>query len=100
MGEALMEAIFFLREQIKRSPNGWLPSGDWTFIKQEWDCIVYIERNLLPGHIKLPKHLTYRDLLNTVVGLWGAMFVKDLFFGVDFDIYHKRWGLVGMGSSS
>lgn len=26
------------------------------------------------------------------------MFVKDLFFGVDFDIYDKRWGLVGMGS--
>jgi len=94
----LWKPFFFLREQIKRSPNGWLPSGDWTFIKQEWDCIVYIERNLLPGHIKLPKHLTYRDLLNTVVGLWGAMFVKDLFFGVDFDIYDKRWGLVGMGS--
>ena len=98
MGESLVEAMAFLRCQLNRTYDVRLPSDDWTFIKEGWNCILYVEKNPHPGPSGLSQHLTYRTLLSTVVGLWDSMYVKDLFFRAEFEIYDKNWGWVGTGS--
>ena len=97
MNAALLAAEISIREQIETSQDHRLKSFHWTFIQQEWDCIIYVERNPPTSLSDPPRYLTYDLLLGTIQGLRGAVFYRNLFCAVDFQIFDKRTGYVGTG---
>ena len=98
MNEVLAEASMTLRARMRYSHYVQLPSYHWTFVHQKWDCIIYVESSIPSSPHDQPKHLTYDLLLNTVRGLRGAVYSRDMFCGADFRIVDKESGLVGTGS--
>jgi cytochrome c biogenesis protein ResB len=99
MGQVLAEAISELNTLItKPHKDGWLPTNDWTYVRQKWGCIVTVERNEVAGRKGLPQHLTYGILHSAMVGLWGGLFSKGVYRGAKFVIVDGKWGFVGSGS--
>jgi len=99
MGQVLAEAMSELQIlTTKPNTDGWLPTSDWTYVRQEWHCIVTVKRNVFQGPTGLPQHLTYGILHSTMAGLWGALFSKGTYIGAKFEIRHREWGFVGAGS--
>ena len=98
MDKAVRDALVSLREQLRLSGDDIFPADDWTYIKQGWDCIIYVERTNLLGPSGKPQQLTYSLLIDTVEGLWVAMFSKALYCVAAFDVFDKDLGLVAYGS--
>jgi len=76
----------------------WIPTDEWSYVRQKWDCIVICDANTFPGPSGKKQHLTYGILHSTMAGLWGALISKGNYFGADFDIHDGDWGKVGSGT--
>ena len=99
MGQALVHAMSDMRKTIDQNGvDDWLPTDDWSWSNERWNCFFIADRNLIPGPAGDAQHLTYGLLHNALVGLYGAMYSHGMYIACDFEIKDAQWGIVGSGS--
>ena len=101
MGTALAESIRIIEFDLKfidthHLPET-LPSDEWTFIKEDVNCIVSIQRSNAKSPTGESIDLTYPILMEVVQALWECMYASRNFFSVDFRIFDKWVGWIGNG---
>ncbi len=98
MGPVLVHAMAELRDAIRQNgEDGWVPTDDWSWFEEGWDCLLTADRNLIPAPGGRPQRLTYGVLNDALVGLWMEMYAQGRYFACDFEIRDARWGVVGGG---
>lgn len=102
MGQTLLHAIAALRDTIEHNDgqDEWLPTDDWSWSGQGWDCLLTADRNTILAPGGRVQRLTYGILHSALVGLWGEMYDKGRYFACEFEIQDARWGVVGSGRMS